>query len=327
MANELEPGLVLGGRYRLVRCIGRGGFGEVWYGERLATGQGVAIKVLVLEEDHGHIITQRFLREARTISLLKHPHTVRMYDVGSEPDGQLFMVLEFIEGETLQQRLRTFKDRGWTASQADVATLAIQVLRSLAEAHAAGVVHRDIKPSNLMLQAVDEDTLMVRVLDFGVAHIPESKLTRRGITVGTLGYMSPEQCLGHELDGRADLYGLGIVMYQCVTGQLPFEGKAHAVITGHIGLPPPPLRRTAKTPLSDGFIEILELALAKDPEHRFADAHAMRRALECVRDEVPPVVGMPSLLTPRVGMVEGLGEDLETANTSEDVAVGGEGGV
>lgn len=323
MPQDLSIGQILGARYRLRRRVGRGGFGEVWQAERLSTGQAVAIKVLLKDDDIARVVTQRFLREAQTISALKHPNTVRLYDFGSEPDGQLYMVLEFIEGQTLQQRLRTLAEQDQHPTQADVGELAIQVLRSLTEAHAAGVVHRDVKPANLMLQPIDAETSVVRVLDFGVARTRESTLTGNGLAVGTPSFMSPEQCLGHAVDGRADLYGLGVVMYRCLTGRLPFEGKPHAVIMHHIGTPPPPLRRMARTPVSDSFVDLVDRALAKDPQQRFADARTMRQALESLRGQAPVVPDAPKLFAPQLASTAGTVDasallESETANTAAD---------
>ena len=296
-----EPaGRTIDGRFDLVRLIGRGGFGEVWLGRRRDSGQPVAVKLLAKVAKPDVTTRERFLREASTIALLRNPNTVRLYDSGCEPDDRLFMILEYIDGVNLQVRLDQLAARGVVPSQGEVIDLAVQVLRSLAEAHRAGIVHRDIKPSNLMLQPVDTDTCMVRVLDFGVAHTRESKLTAVGLAVGTPAYMSPEQCLSYPVDGRADLYALGVILFRCVADRAPFEGKTGSVIMQHISQTPPNLRGKAQTLVSEEFVALVERALAKDPESRFADATEMRRCLEAARATNPPEVAAVGLLSPGV---------------------------
>ncbi len=281
--NTHQIGEIFGERFTLVRCVGRGGFGEVWLAEARDTGQRVAIKILVqYDDDAGRIVAQRFLREAQTIATLTHPNTVRLYDFGTQADGTLYMVLEYLEGETLEERCERLDANKQTLSQAETLEIGIQVCKSLAEAHAAGIVHRDIKPSNLMLAKVPGDDEMVRVLDFGVARTRTSKLTAGGQVLGTPQYMSPEQCLRSEVDGRADLYSLGVVLYRCVCGRAPYHGKPHAVIMGHLSGEIPKLRLTARVPITAAFAAIVEQLLQKQPEDRFGSARELRAALESV---------------------------------------------
>lgn len=274
---------IFGDRFTLTRCIGRGGFGEVWLAEARDTGQRVAIKILLqYDDDAGKIVAQRFLREAQTIATLTHPNTVRLYDFGTQADGTLYMVLEYLEGETLEERCERLDANKQTLSQTETLEIGIQVCKSLAEAHSAGMVHRDIKPSNLMLAKVPGDEEMVRVLDFGVARTRTSKLTAGGQVLGTPQYMSPEQCLRSEVDGRADLYSLGVVLYRCVCGRAPYVGKPHAVIMGHLSGEIPKIRLAARVPITSAFAAIVEQLLQKQPEDRFASARELRAALESV---------------------------------------------
>ena len=292
-----EPNRTIAGRYELIRMVGRGGFGDVWLGRRQDNGQPVAVKLLAKFDKPNATARERFLREASTIALLRSPNTVRLYDSGCEPDDTLFMVLEYIDGVNLETRLQAVGVRGLVPSQAEAIELGIQVLRSLAEAHKAGIVHRDIKPSNLMLQPIDSDACMVRVLDFGGARTRQSTLTGVGLAVGTPTYMSPEQCLGYPVDGRADLYALGVLLYRCLAERAPFEGKTGVVVMQHITQLPPSLALSARTPVSEAFVAVVARALAKDPEQRFADATEMRRALEAARAGSPDAVGS-GLLVP-----------------------------
>lgn len=279
---SFAAGQVLGDQFVLVRCAGRGGAGEVWQAERQSTGQTVAIKLLHSDDDPHGVLAQRFQREARAISALKHPNTVRLYGFGAQQDGQLYMVLEFIEGETLKQCLRQRNAIGRVLPQSEARRIGIEVLRSLGEAHQAGVVHRDVKPANIMMQTNDDELPAVRLVDFGVAHVAKSQLTGAGMAVGTPGYMSPQQWLGEPSDGRSDLYSLGIVLYECVTGDLPFRGSPYQQLQQHIHATPAPLAGAAKTEVQAGFCEVVERALAKDPAERFPTALAMRKALQAL---------------------------------------------
>ncbi len=277
---ELEPKLVLGDRYRLLRRIGRGGQSEVWLGERLATGQLVAVKALVSGSEPEPAVLERFVREAQAISQLRHPNTVRLYDFGSGPAGYVFMVLEYIEGETLDSWLKVLARQGRVPTQAQVADIASQVLRSLTEAHALGIVHRDIKPANVMLQHVDGEAPTARVVDFGIARVAQSTLTGHGRAIGTPAYMSPEQCMGRAIDGRTDLYSVGLLLYRCVAGRPPFEGNPMEIVACHLNELPAPLETTTQTSLSPQFVEVVHRALTKSPDGRFANTVDMRRALE-----------------------------------------------
>ncbi len=279
-AVGLAPNIELGDRYRLLRLIGRGGQSEVWLAERLATGQLVAIKALTHAKGADPTVTERFVREAQTISRLRHPNTVRLYDFGTDPSGYLFIALEYIEGETLEAWLRALARQERVPTQAQVIEIGSQILRAVAEAHSLGIIHRDIKPANVMLQHVDGEAPTARVVDFGIARIAHSTLTGPGRAIGTPAYMSPEQCVGRAIDGRTDLYSVGLVLYRCVAGKPPFDGSPVGTVALHLSEPPPALGEATRTMLSAQFVEVVHRALAKAPDERFASALEMRRALE-----------------------------------------------
>ncbi|MBI5611095.1 MAG: serine/threonine protein kinase [Deltaproteobacteria bacterium] len=276
----LAANIVLGERYRLIRRLGRGGQSEVWLGERLATGQHVAIKAHIDKDVPDPVALQRFVREARAISQLRHPNTVRLFDFGSGPAGYQFMILEYIEGETLESWLKKMAAQGHVPNQAQIIDIGVQVLRALAEAHSLGIVHRDIKPANVMMQQLAGEAPLVRLVDFGIAWVSQSVLTGLGRSMGTPAYMSPEQSMGRPVDGRTDLYSLGLVLYRCAAGRPPFDGKPMQVISQQMTAEPLSLAETTRTPLSQRLVAAVHRALAKNPEERFATATEMRLALE-----------------------------------------------
>ncbi len=259
--------------------LGRGGFGIVFKATHRSLGTSVAVKVLLphVLSDPSH--AQRFHREVALTKRLSHPNTVRILDAEQTADGLPFFVMEYIEGRTLQGVLA----REGKLSPARAARITIQVLKSLAEAHAQGIVHRDLKPGNIMIAEVYGERDYVKVLDFGIAKALETSgtagATETGMILGTPAYMSPEQVRTVvPLDGRSDLYTLGLILFECLTGRpvvadgAPLEMLvAHASAESH-RLPP----QIASHPIGG----VLELALAKNRDGRFASADAFRGALE-----------------------------------------------
>ena len=289
---NFKVGHVLANRYRLQKMLGRGGFGAVYAGEALSTGQRVAIKVLLLQEGDEQSSSEaarRFFQEAKITSQLQHPNTVRLFDFGQAEDGALFMALELINGPTLDQKLRELKELATAMTQEAALDLANAVLGSLAEAHAVGLVHRDLKPQNLMYAEMPGGDSVVKVLDFGIARTHDSTMTGQGSLLGTPAYMSPEQCRGVAVDGRSDLYALGLVLFRCVTGRLPFENdNPMSLIFMRLTESVPDPRSLSKVPISDGFAELILRSLAVEPQDRFADAPAMRAAVLALRSEAKP---------------------------------------
>ena len=246
-ATDGDPliGRILLGRYRVAELLGEGGMGKVYLAEqKMGTAtRKVAIKTLHAELNNDPQLVARFHRECETVIDLHHPNTVQFYDFGELEDKTLFIVMEFIQGEDLAQTLA----RGPIGvERAD--RLLIQICGSLYEAHNMGLVHRDLKPENVLLTERGGQTDFVKVLDFGIAKRndaedeSQAKLTKQGMVLGTPPYMSPEQFSGQQLDARSDIYSLGIMMYEFLTGHLPFEARTPwEWATMHLTTPPAPL--------------------------------------------------------------------------------------
>jgi len=275
-------GQVIADRYRLLELLGEGGMGKVFKVEHIRMGKALALKLLRGAFARDPAAAARFRAEAQIVSRLSHPHTIAVFDFGEIGEGRFYLAMEYVPGRDLSRLLR----ESGPMSEARALGLAEQVLGSLAEAHEVGVVHRDVKPANVMLVERREGDF-VKLLDFGIAQLRAvpGALPARGAVLGTPSYLAPEQALGAEVDGRADLYAVGALLYELVSGHPPFEGPAAALRSAHIHLAPPPLADRA--PVSRGFVEVVERALAKRPEERFPSAHAMREALLSVRSELP----------------------------------------
>lgn len=285
--QSLKSGDVLGDRYRVVRHLTAGGFGQVYLAEHVATGQEVALKVLGDHaRNHSPGALERFIREARITAGLTHPNTVRVFDVGEGgPSGSLFLAMEYLRGPNLEEVLVALGKREVAMSERQAIEVAVPVLNSLAEAHAAGLVHRDLKPSNIMLARVAGNVPVVKVLDFGCSLVQGSTLTADGSIFGTPGYMSPEQIKGEELDARSDLFSLGVMLHRCVTGRTPFEAEQPATLLYRYAHEQVPHPREIDASMSDAFGDALLRAMALRADARFADAREMRRHLEAIADQ------------------------------------------
>ncbi|MBX7118047.1 MAG: serine/threonine protein kinase, partial [Gemmatimonadaceae bacterium] len=292
MPPALDPTLrdlptALAGEFELEQELGRGGMGVVFRARDVRLDREVAIKVLPPERAADAETRTRFLREARTAGQLSHPHIVHIHRA-DERGAYAFFVMGLVDGETLAQRVR---DRG-PLPPADAVRHLREVAWALAYAHARGVVHRDVKPENIM---IERGTNRALVTDFGIARIERaSSLTSEGLVVGTAHYMSPEQVQGQAVDGRADLYSLGVVGYYLLSGRLPFEGDAaSAVLVAHVTRPAPPLASVAPR-VPRALATVIDRCLAKDPAQRFATgedlAEALRRAMEGAITAKEPVV-------------------------------------
>jgi serine/threonine-protein kinase len=288
--NDPLLGRVIAEKYRLDSVAGTGATGTVYRATHLTLGRPLAVKVLARHLMDNPTAQARFRREARAASRLDHPNSVQVVDFGVEPDGITYLAMEFLEGRELYRAI--FED--WPLGPERSVKIMAQVLSVLQAAHELGIVHRDLKPENVMLvQRPDEHGNMVEVVkvaDFGIAKSIANtasedslNLTRDGTVHGTPEYMSPEQARGEELDGRADIYACGVMLYEMMTGTLPFTAEsAFEVILKHLSDPvePPTVRR----PDADPRLEPVVLkALAKKKQDRFADAKSMRLALlECL---------------------------------------------
>jgi eukaryotic-like serine/threonine-protein kinase len=282
--SDLLPRLsaALADRYRIERELGRGGMATVFLAQDLKHDRRVAIKVLD-PEVAAAIGQERFLREIATVARLTHPHVLPLHDSG-QADGLLFYVMPYVTGESLRQRLQREKQ----LPVEDALRLAREVADALDYAHRQGVVHRDIKPENILLE--EQHAL---VADFGIARALVAAggetLTRTGVAVGTPTYMSPEQVAGGPVDARSDLYGLGCVLYEMLSGETPFTGPtAESVLFQHLNSPPPPVTQLRPS-LSPVVNQVVARVLAKTPADRFATGQQFADAL--VRAEVPPPSG------------------------------------
>ena len=268
------------GRYSLERELGRGGMGVVYLAREVRLDRQVAIKLLPPEFAENPTLRERFMREARTAARLSHPYIVPIHAV-EDIGGFVFIVMSYVDGGTLAERVMA---RG-PLPPADVTRIMREVAWALAYAHAQGVVHRDIKPANILL----DSTGRAMVADFGIARLDASAGdTGAGMVLGTPEFMSPEQAAAEELDGRSDLYALGIVAYYALTGALPFTGSAHAVLAQHLtqaAAPSSSLARGAPRSLTDAIDRCLE----KVPDARFATGEALADALEAARDKAVEV--------------------------------------
>ncbi|MCB9729172.1 MAG: serine/threonine protein kinase [Deltaproteobacteria bacterium] len=283
---EALIGRVFDGRYRIERVLGRGGMGVVYVAEQLSMAKQVALKVLPrhLSEDPGQV--QRFNHEALASSHLRHPHTIRVFDYGKSEDGHLYIAMELLEGQVLSRVIR--RERGLPAER--VVHIARQVVKSIGEAHQAGLVHRDLKPDNIFLCDFFGEKDYVKVLDFGIAKFTEGgggtdqAHTATGFIAGTPLYIAPEQALGEPVAPRSDLYALGAILYECLVGAPPFRADTPiAIVMKQIHETPPPLRSVKPDLQVPPDLEALVFQLLrKRPADRPATAEEVGAALDAV---------------------------------------------
>jgi serine/threonine protein kinase len=319
-SSRVEAGTLVGGRYVVEDLIGKGGFGSVFRARHTGTGQPIAIKTLTTAGEYDALHLRRFFQEARVTAALRHPNTIRVFDFGQDDTGLIFLAMELLDGVTLKQELRGRKkeDRVFTMNEA--LHIGIGVCKSLQEAHRAGLVHRDLKPDNIFLHQVDGDEPTVKVLDFGIVKFANSTLTLgsdSGVP-GTPAYMSPEQAVKRDLDGRSDLYSLGVVLYQLVSGVVPLRGENIVqTLYMHVHERAPDLRPRVRTPVSMRFVQLVHSALAKNPDLRPSSASDMREGLERCLDESlrEPVTAMISQSMANVEAYPGPDETLTAPQT------------
>jgi beta-lactam-binding protein with PASTA domain len=275
VTTHLQPDVLVDGRYRLVARIGSGGMADVWCADDQELGRRVALKVLHPRFAADPQFVERFRREASHAAGLQHPNVVAVFDRG-EWDGMPYIAMEHIEGPTLKEIVR---DRG-ALPPALAADVVVQILRAARYAHKHGIVHRDLKPHNVIL---DEEG-RAKVTDFGIARAGASQMTETGAIMGTAHYLSPEQAQGLPVDGRSDLYSIGVILYELLTGRVPFDGESPvSIAVRHVSeapLPPAELN-PAVPPALDA---VTMRALAKEPDDRFQDADAFIAALQAARD-------------------------------------------
>lgn len=282
----------IAGRFRIEHEIGTGGMGTVYLATHLGLERPVAVKIIKREFAGDADVADRFLREARTMAKLRHPNAAMIYDAGNLPDGRHFIVMEFVEGETLSQSL----SRQGRFSPTQAVNIATQICDVLEEAHRIGIIHRDLKPSNILLGKRG-----VCVLDFGVAKVLASSAdstatyasTGSGQLIGTPRYMSPEQCLGQRVGARSDLYSLGVLLYEMLAGRPPFvDPLQSALLVKQATAPAPPLPRLRQD-IARPLALAVHTLLAKRPEDRPKTAAAARLLLE--RSLVQPERTLPDM--------------------------------
>ena len=281
---RLRKGDIVAGRYKILREIAEGGMGAVYVAERLSDGTEVAVKTVLPGLVRDATSLRRFEREVEAIRRIDHEGFVRILDHGTAGE-QPFFVMELLRGVSLGALVRG----GATVESTRALSLVSQVLRGLAHAHAVGVIHRDLKPDNVFVVEAGEGE-RVKILDLGLAKLmsddegrAHTALTERGMVFGTPAYMSPEQALGEEVDARTDLYAAGVILFQLLTGRLPFEsGSPAAILVMHVSSPPPRLVECAPHLDDPSLQALLDRALAKPREDRYADADALRAAIERV---------------------------------------------
>jgi serine/threonine-protein kinase len=293
-SGALRPGSVVAGRYRLGEVLGDGASGMVFRAEciapmpasdsaRVQQGQSVALKIIHRHLARDEQISRRFDREARILRKLRGAHLVPLLDFGETEDGLLFMALEYVEGTPLDVLVQ--RERLSPVRAVDVVR---QICCALDVAHAVGVIHRDLKPGNVMVEEREDGTLHARVLDFGLAKMLRGEasqsvaaLTQQNMVFGTPEYMAPEQARGDELDERCDVYATGVILYQLLTGTVPFDGKNPiAIMTAHLTEEPvPPSKRAPEIGIPPALDAAVLHALAKRPEQRYPSAAAFATAL------------------------------------------------
>jgi serine/threonine-protein kinase len=291
-------GKTLPGGYQILELVGVGGMGRVYKARQQALGRTVAVKVI-----HPHLLANenslaRFLTEARAMSQLNHPNSVSVIDFGKTTSDEPYLVMEFLQGSNLAQ----IQMLEGPLPLKRIVNVLKQVLIALAEAHAVQIIHRDLKPENIVLEPMRRGGDFVKVVDFGLAKLsagpPGTSITSPGIVCGTPDYMAPEQGRGDDIDGRSDLYAVGVVLFWLLTGRLPFEGSSPTqVVLMHIKNPVPDPRELApQRNFPDGLLKVLYRALAKNPADRFQDAIEFSDALEdTLRDLGSPVPSIPIL--------------------------------
>lgn len=301
-AEGLDPliGITLDGRYRIVGGIGKGAMGKVYRAVQVGLNRAVALKVLDSNYGAGRdeSFRQRFLVEAALTAKLSHPNTVRIFDYGCSSDGIFYLAMEFLEGDTLDRSLAR-GPLGWRR----VLSIGQQIARALREAHELGVVHRDLKPANVMMLSADDDTDHVKVLDFGLVksfvdgqELEGRAITQQGMLMGSPPYMAPEQGDKNRADPRSDIYSLGCILFEALTGKPPYGGSAPLeIILKHVNEPIPPVKTPSKfETIPEGMAAVVTKCLQKSPMDRF---QSMDEVLQAMSELMSPVA-TPAFETP-----------------------------
>jgi serine/threonine-protein kinase len=285
----VEIGQIIDGKYRVVSLLGEGGMGAVFGGEHLRLHRRVAIKVLHAALARDAEVVRRFEREAQAAGRIGNDHILEVLDIGELPGGEHFMVMEYLDGEPMNARLQ----RLGRMSPHQAYLIAREILEGLAAAHAAGIVHRDLKPANVfILREKAGRADYVKIIDFGISKFQvgggDEHRTRTGFVIGTPSYMSPEQARGiAEADARADLYAVGVILFEAVVGRLPFVGASPTDLLFQIALGTAPTIQSLVDDIDPAFADIVHRAMARDPKERFPSAMAFLVALDAWAQTVP----------------------------------------
>jgi eukaryotic-like serine/threonine-protein kinase len=307
MSERLDVDTIIDGRYRIERRIGSGGMADVYCAQDLQLGRRVALKVLYRRFAEDQEFVERFRREASSAAGLQHQHVVAVYDRG-EWDGTYYIAMEYLDGRSLKQIV----NEEAPLAPARAIDLTIQVLRAARFAHRRGVIHRDLKPHNVIVEGpgIAGAGAHAKVTDFGIARAGASDMTQTGSIMGTAQYLSPEQAQGHAVSAASDLYSIGIILYELLTGRIPFDGDSAVTIAlkqVSEAPVPPSVYNAAVTPELEA---VILRALEKDPGRRFADADEFIAALEHVRATLPngleaqPTGAMPVVTPAPVPVIE-----------------------
>src|SRR4051812_6742258 len=294
------------GNYNITAKLGEGGMGVVYLAEHPVIGRKVALKAIHPELSRNPEVVSRFITEAKSVNQVGNEHIVEIYDFGNTSDGEFYFIMEFLQGESLADKLK--RERFFPAARA--LQVAAQVADALAASHSHGIIHRDLKPENIFLISRGSQVDFVKVLDFGLAKLTQGEekvthKTRTGSVMGTPYYMAPEQCEGKAtIDHRADLYSLGVILFEMLTGRVPFGGEGYGeIIVKHITVPPPSAR-SLNPQLTAAHEAILQRSLAKSRDDRFASMVEFRTAMLDPVRYLASAPALPSRATSAVTAVE-----------------------
>lgn len=324
-ANDSLVGQTLAGKYKIEELIKSGGMGSVYRGKHVLMEKTVAIKVLRPSLAMDNVVVARFSREAKAASRINHPHAVTVTDFGEAENGVVFLVMEYLDGQTLKDIIR----HEGALPLPRVVEIVRQIAGALDAAHQQGVVHRDLKSDNVMLSEQSGGD-WAKVLDFGIAKIQEFEgnrdhdITAPNLVIGTPQYMSPEQCAQTgPIDARSDVYSFGIILFEMLSGRVPFTGESPTVIMMKQVQDPPPSILEARPDLPAAIGGLVERALAKQPGDRFQTAGDLSEALAAIASEVPAVAAQPPALdtVPNAPLkIEDEPDEVTVVRPREDVA-------